>query len=159
MNKKSRRIAAIISAGIISASLVCSVSSSAGVQVYTTDGWYTSKSQEMGAMNPRMLKKDTDSSIFVSNGNAGEAYISIYGTSSYNKYDRQPVWSCSQYWEKLSTTTLYFEKNSYYLVRNYVNENYFTKAILQAKAKGDCASGQWKADLYGTESYGYWNKN
>ncbi|WP_303834888.1 hypothetical protein [Ruminococcus flavefaciens] len=157
--KTIHKIISILSAGIISASVICSISSSAGVQVYTTDGWYTSKWKETGPNNPRILKKNTDSSIFVSNGNGSETYISIYGNSSNNKWDKRSVSSCTQYWEQLSTTSLYFEKNSYYLVRNYVNEKNFLYAVLQAKASGESASGQWKADLYGNESYGYWNKN
>lgn len=158
MKKSIHLLTTLLSAGLISASLIGSISSTAYIAPYTTDGWGTGNTYG----NPRCLKKDTDSSIFVYNNSyyvSTGAYVSIYGNNNGNRYTQKPVISCSQYWERLTTTDLYFEPRTSYLVRNYVKENNYKFAVLKFTPEGQSASGCWKADLYGNESEGLSNIN
>lgn len=162
MNKIVRKITALISAGLISASLVCSISSSAYIDIYTCDFWEKSTQYPSNTNVPRCQRKSSDSSIYVYNNSwdvGNGAYVSIYGNNSNNRYDKKSVSSCSQYWGSLTMTNLYFESRTAYLVRNYVNEKQFKYAVIDIVPRGKTAYGCWKADLYGDETYGFWNAN
>lgn len=162
MNKTVRKITAILSAGLISTSLICSISSTASLDKYSCPNWEVTTYYNPVPSIPQCQRKTSDSSIYVYNNswNTGKgAYVSIYGNHNGNKYNRQSVSSCSQYWGSLTTEGLYFEPRTAYLVRNYVNEKQYEYAVINVVPEGSVAYGSWKTDIYGENTYGIWNAN
>ncbi len=158
MKKTIHLLTTLLSAGLISASLIGSISSSAYITPGSDDCWNAGNSYGTS----RCLKKNTDSSIWVFNNsyyNSYGAYISIYGNNDGRAYTQFSVNKCSQYWETLTTTDLYFEPRTSYFVRNYVKENQYKYAVIKITPEGTGAYGSWKADLYGNEASGCPNIN
>lgn len=160
MSKLINKAIAILSAGVMSSSVIMGLSSSANTTDYswgcTPNGTY------YASYSCSTQRKTTDSSVVVQNTtrySSWGVYVSAFGnntTASYN-YEWADTYSN---WGTLNTFKVWVPGNSWRLIRQYINEKGFPYATMFFDNNGISTSqGIWSPDATYYESTHYGTAN
>ena len=148
MNIISKRIIASVSSCLISASALLGFSSSA---VDFSFGYTTTCVPVSSSTAFSCRSKTSDSSIYVYNtSRSTKMKMKVYGNTSGYTWNQGQVYKCKKYWEQLNTQNLLLDTDEAYLVRNYVNENSYTYAVVAFSKENTNAydfNAYWQADV------------
>ncbi len=160
MSKLIKNTIAILSAGVISSSLIMGLSASANTNDYS---WGCSPNGNYYASFTRSTaRKDTDSSVVVKNTarySSWGSYVSAFGNNTTNSLNFEWADTYSN-WGALDTFRVWVPGNSCRLIRQYINENGFPYATMIFDNCGIATSqGTWSPDATYYESTHYGTAN